>query len=144
MTHQELVELAGKWLKKHTQNILIPNCGTVITEMNSATLTGEIPDVIGWCSWCSVLIEVKVSRKDFLRDKNKNFKKSLDLGMGEYKYYICPKGLIKESDLPENWGLIWVDSNKNIMIKKKSDKHNANLNSERSLLLSLIRRYKIK
>ncbi|NEH32643.1 hypothetical protein [Rhizobium ruizarguesonis] len=30
-------------------------------------------------------------------------------GMGHYRSYLCPKGLITPEDVPENWGLIWYD-----------------------------------
>ncbi|EBA4459058.1 adenylosuccinate synthase [Salmonella enterica] len=60
----------------------------------------------GW-NGCSVLVEVKVSRSDFLRDKHKPHRKSG--GMGDYRYYMCPEGIINISDLPDRWGLLWVN-----------------------------------
>ena len=85
MTHKEIIKRAAKWLKKHTQNAIIPNCSLIAEDLTTASKTGEIPDVIGWCSWTSVLIEVKVSRSDFLRDSKKPFRKFADMGMGEHK-----------------------------------------------------------
>ena len=76
MTHEQIVVIAGKWLKKHEQNIVIPNCSLVLTELVAATTSGEIPDVIGWCSWISVLIEVKTSRADYFRDSLNGFSES--------------------------------------------------------------------
>ncbi len=29
-------------------------------------------------------------------------------GMGKYRWYICPKGLIKVEELPTHWGLLYV------------------------------------
>ena len=74
ITHKDLVSRGTKWIKKHTSNIAIPNCSIVAEDLTTATSTGETPDIIGWASWCSVLIEVKASRSDFLRDKKKNFR----------------------------------------------------------------------
>ena len=54
------------------------------------------------------MIETKITRYDFLADKNKKFRKDPSLGIGKYRYYACPKGLIKIEELPEKWGLIEV------------------------------------
>jgi hypothetical protein len=29
--------------------------------------------------------------------------------MGTFRFYLCPAGIINARDLPEKWGLIWVD-----------------------------------
>ena len=144
MTHEKIVAVAGKWLKKHEQNILIPNCSLVLTELVAATTSGEIPDVIGWCSWISVLIEVKTSRADYFRDSLKPFRAYGNLSMGELKYYICPTGMISIDEVPEYWGLLYIDESHNITIEKVAVACAANLKSERALLLSKIRRDKIK
>ena len=140
MTHAELVVIASKWLKKHPQNIVVPNCSLVVSEITSVTSSGEIPDVIGWCSWASVLIEVKSSRSDFLRDSKKPFRKFADMGMGEFKYYICPTDLLTVEEMPEHWGLLYCDEKGKITIQKVAEKHEANLISERTLILSINRR----
>jgi hypothetical protein len=140
ITHKQLVELAAKWLKKHKENIVIPNCPIVSSETACVSASGEIADVIGWCYWTSVLIEVKVSKNDFKNDKKKRFKILHESGMGELRYYCCPKGLIAVSDLPENWGLLEICEKNKITIVKKAERCNSNLISERSLLLSIIRR----
>lgn len=30
-----------------------------------------------------------------------------ELGMGNYRSYLCPAGLIGVGDVPERWGLVW-------------------------------------
>ncbi|MEB2440984.1 adenylosuccinate synthase [Citrobacter braakii] len=55
----------------------------------------------------SVLVEVKVSRSDFLRDKHKPHRQRG--GLGDYRYYMCPEGIININDLPDRWGLLWVN-----------------------------------
>ena len=57
----------------------------------------------------SILVEAKASRSDFLADKNKLFRQYPEQGMGSFRYFICPKELIMPADLPEKWGLVWVD-----------------------------------
>lgn len=54
-----------------------------------------------------MLVEVKVSRSDFLRDKHKPHRHTG--GLGDFRYYMCPEGMIKIEDLPDRWGLLWVN-----------------------------------
>ena len=143
MTHKELTEKAAKWLKKHTQNIRVANCPLVVTDFVAMNGTGETPDVLGWNYCYSVLIEVKMSRSDFHRDKRKRFKKEVDMGMGQFRYYCCPTGLLKPEEMPDGWGLLYAHQKPKtirIEIVKVADKLPANLDAERSMLLSIIRR----
>lgn len=101
LTHRELVEVGYEWLLKNG------GCGVAFKELKSINV--EIPDVIGFCSWTSTVLECKVSRSDFLKDLKKSHRKH---GMGDFRLYICPTGLIKKSELPERWGLIYVSPQK--------------------------------
>lgn len=139
ITHSELTEIGKKWLKKHAQNILLPNCAIVVSEYVAASESREIPDIIGWCTWASVLIEVKVSRSDFLADHKKPFRINQDEGMGNFRYYLCPEGLIKEIEVPGGWGLIYFNPT-GLQIVKKAKKLTANLKGERSMLYSIARK----
>lgn len=62
--HRELCRLAGKWLRK--PKFGSSYCPYVAVEL--VTANPETPDVFGWNYWATVLIEVKVSRSDFLAD----------------------------------------------------------------------------
>lgn len=101
MTHAELVKIAERWL------IGSRKCGAVITEM--VTLGIETPDAIGFRDGSSTLVECKASRSDFLADAKKLFRCNPWMGMGTYRFYLCPAGVITFQDLPEKWGLIWVN-----------------------------------
>lgn len=68
----------------------------------------ERVDALLFCSDSSYLIETKVSRSDFLADAKKPFRKDPSQGIGDYRYYACPEGLIKPDELPEKWGLIYA------------------------------------
>lgn len=112
LTHASLTELAVRWLKRsHSQNG--PGCHIAVSECRSG-LTGEIPDAIGWRvaghNDGSTVVEVKASRGDFLTDKNKPHRNGEEIGLGNWRYYLCPEGVIKSDDLPEDWGLLWVNS----------------------------------
>lgn len=108
MTHSELVEYSYRWMIKNT------GVGFAFKELKS--IDREIPDVIGFDSWHSVLIECKVSRSDFLSDKNKRHRVD-GAGMGNWRFYSCPVDLISINDLPKGWGLIYVDDKGKSRIK---------------------------
>lgn len=102
VTHKELTFLGEKWLKKR-------GAGVVMREIRAYTRNNENPDIIGWVNSTSVMIECKTSRADFHADKKKLFRRFPEKGMGDFRIYLCPEGIIKPEDLPENWGLLWYD-----------------------------------
>lgn len=97
-THSELVLLANRWLRNQR------NCGLAVREMGGSN--AEIPDCIGWNATWSHLIEVKTSRSDFLADKSKPWRQEPRKGMGMFRYYLAPTGIIEPEELPERWGLL--------------------------------------
>jgi hypothetical protein len=136
--HRKLCERGERWLTRHSQSIFVPNCGIVAVEL-LAQVEKEIPDVIGWCSWCSVMIEVKVQRSDFLKDFKKQFRENYIDGVGEFRYYLCPENLITVEELPGLWGLLY-ETKKGIKIIKKAKRQKANFRAERNMLTSYIRK----
>lgn len=107
-THAALCDVAVKWLKRpHSGGG--PGCLVAVSEV-AGGWTGEIPDAIGfslshWESGATV-IEVKVSRSDFLADRHKPHRHAG--GMGSWRYFMAPAGLIALDELPADWGLIEV------------------------------------
>lgn len=145
MTHKELVEIGYKWL--------LQRCGFAFKELNAYTTYGEVPDVIGFRGDCSILLEAKMSRADFLADAKKLFRHYPWQGLGEHRFYICPEGLIKKEELPENWGLIYVKENGRIKVIHKAYQGNMyhqnkferfDAFGERALMYSALRRLHIK
>jgi hypothetical protein len=100
-THRELVEIGYKWL--------MIRCSFAFKELVAMTYYGESPDVIGFNSSGSFVLEAKTSRSDFLKDKKKIFRQIPEYGMGDWRFFICKKGLIKTDELPMWWGLIEVN-----------------------------------
>lgn len=100
MTHTECVLAAARWLDG--------KCQVVLPEF--FTHNSELPDAIGFTAYGrnSHMIECKVSRGDFLKDKKKLFRQWPEQGMGNFRYYCCPKGMIKLEEVPGNWGLIYI------------------------------------
>ena len=89
MKHKELVDLGADWLLKKAPNVDL-KCQFVVKEI---VFSGnESPDIFGIRSGHTVLIEVKVSRSDFLKDKKK-FCRIHDFdALGQRRYFLCPKG----------------------------------------------------
>lgn len=117
MTHAELCKLAVKWLQRpNSRNG--PGCAVALSECRTGW-DGEIPDAIGFRTSGSgidtTLIEVKTSRSDFLADKAKPHR--LEGGVGDYRYYMAPEGVLCHSDMPERWGLIEVNKRGHIKIR---------------------------
>lgn len=130
MTHSALCERAARWLKSKQ--------GCVFACHELVAATGEIPDAIGFKAWASYLVEVKMSRADFLRNGKKRHQQQ-ERGMGNFRWFLCPPGIIKPEELPERWGLIYAYENRiEEIVRPRNLK--ANTDSERIILVSLLRR----
>jgi hypothetical protein len=104
MTHAELVERAGKWLRNTRK------CGVVLLERVSGA-AHEIPDAIGWHkTFFSILVECKATRGDFLKDKTKFVRRHEGMGMGQERIYLTNLGVVKGvEEIPPGWGWAVVD-----------------------------------
>jgi hypothetical protein len=146
-THSQLVEIGRKWLLKPWRNASAPEgghgaCSVVITDMTSAAW--ETPDVFGWHGGFSVLLECKASRADFLADRKKYHRVHPEMGLGCQRYYVAPRGLISKDELPDKWGLVEIGDKGNTRVVQPSMIFDANVRAEVSILLSLLRRLKVK
>jgi len=131
MTHTECVAHASEWLRN--------KCNVILPEF--FTHNSELCDVIGFRAYgTSLMIECKVSRGDFLSDKKKSFRIRPETGMGDQRYYCCPAGLIKPSELPKGWGLIYVYPGGTTRCIKGSKTHEKSLDAEHHLLYYYARR----
>lgn len=139
-THEELVNIGRIWLMKPVAGR--PACTLAITELTTGET--ETPDCLGWSSSISVMVECKTSRGDFLSDKKKYFRRIPDMGVGMYRYYLVPAGLVSKAEVPENWGLIEVNEKGKTRCVKRALAQEANHKAEVTMLLSLIRRVEIK
>lgn len=129
-THKQCVEAATTYLSKR--------CNVVLPEFYS--WNGELADVIGFASRHSTLIECKVSRGDFLKDRSKHFRAFPEQGMGDYRYYCCPKGMIDKKELPEGWGLLYLYPNGRVREISDSRLFEKNMKAEHHLLYYYARR----
>jgi hypothetical protein len=118
MTHAELCALALKWLKR-PNSAGGPGCAVAVSECRTGW-NGEIPDAIGFRCIApnagSVVVEVKTSRADFLADGKKPHRASG--GVGNWRYYMAPEGMLAFSDLPAGWGLLEVNKLGHIKVRR--------------------------
>jgi len=139
MTHPQLVKLAVRWLRSY-------GCGVILSEQSCAN--GETPDAIGWKGKChSVVVECKVSRADFLADRNKPCRKKKDSAMGCERYYLAAQGLIKSEELPSGWGLLVCSGRKisvDVAASNRRLRSVEGLKYEMNLLLASLRRVEIR
>lgn len=102
MNHGDLILRGEAWLQRQHCKVILRD------DFRAYPSSGEQPDVIGWWNSASILIECKVSRNDFLSDKRKRFRRDPALGMGDWRFYLCPPQVIQVEDLPSGWGLLWA------------------------------------
>jgi hypothetical protein len=138
MTHAQLVEKAVRWLRSY-------RCGVVLSEQ--ASVSGEMPDAIGWKQAChSVLVECKVSRDDFLADREKPCRQKPEKGMGSERFYFTPPRLIGIEELPGGWGLLECRPGRVEMLQASSKnlRTTVGFRHEMNLLLSSLRRVEVR
>jgi hypothetical protein len=98
--HAELCRRAERWLR---------SIGCGVTAIELVSFAGEQPDVIGWRQGRSVVCEAKVSRADFAADLAKPWRLDPAQGMGDWRFYVAPSGLLQASEIPAGWGLLEWD-----------------------------------
>ncbi len=138
MTHAQLVQRAVRWLRAY-------RCGVVLSEQ--ACASGEMPDAIGWKRAChSVLVECKISRADFLADREKPWRQKAEVGVGCERFYLTPSSLLRPDELPAGWGLLEC-RNRDIATVKASAKNlrtATGFRYEMNLLLASLRRVEVR
>lgn len=144
--HDELTALGAKWLKRQGFSI-------VATELDALGVS-EQADAIGFRANCSAIVEAKASRGDFLADGQKPHRRAGGLGL--YRFYICPEGMIRPEEIPAKWGLLYANGKTIIEIVRpvgniwpggdtrferwSQFQHAANIEAERRILFSIARR----
>jgi hypothetical protein len=138
MTHPQLVQKAVAWLRSY-------RCGVVLSEQ--ACASGEVPDAIGWKRAChSVLVECKISRGDFLCDRDKPWRQKGKAGVGCERFYLVPAGLLQVQELPEGWGLLEYQKREVVMTRPsaKDLRTATGFRYEMNLLLASLRRVEVR
>lgn len=100
LSHSDLCQIAARWLRGK-------GCTVVLIEPQTLR-TDEFPDAIGWRNagaW-SWLVECKASREDFSRDKHKFSRREGATHLGQVRWYLAPKGLLRAEEVPAAWGFL--------------------------------------
>jgi hypothetical protein len=146
--HAQLVALGVRWVKQQ-------GFAVVASEI-CASGSREIADVIGFRASCSVLVEAKASRRDFLADRLKPERRDQCRGLGLYRFYLAPPDVIGLADLPPGWGLLHAQGARVIEVLRplgnmwpgagselqgwREFQHPVNEAAEREVLFSIARR----
>lgn len=101
MTHSDLIDVAVRWLRRRPHN-----CSVVFAELQVQSCI-ERPDAIGFgYGGGSILVECKVSRADFLKDRNKPHRA---FGMGGRRWFLTTPGVVHDRcEVPFGWGVAEV------------------------------------
>jgi len=143
ITHNQLVKIAGRWLRNTI------GCAVVLEEFNALIMSCETPDAIGWHGHRCILVECKTSRQDFFADLKKPARRpGTPYALGSFRFYLTPPDLIKESEIPEGWGLYEVHGQRVrhaggvSFTNATAPPFQSDKNSEVGLLVSSLRRLK--
>ena len=161
MTHDQLVERAVRWLKNGAKlprptikwvdnhavdgppELFTVKCPLVLSEFH--THIDERPDAIGFLhsGGTSILVECKVSESDYYADRQKPFRKDPDKGVGNFRWFLTPKGLVRESmSVPAGWGLLEV-CGRVIRVRKWATEMKKDSEAETIILYSVVNRLNI-
>lgn len=142
--HYELCQKGAKWLRGRK------NCerweGRWKYIAVEICVNGcENPDIWAFNGWSTIVVEVKTSRSDFNNDKNKSWHlpENEECLAGNYRYYLTPKGLLTQEDLPLGIGLLEYDG-KNITRTIRAERHKISNHADGIIMASILRRENFK
>lgn len=139
-THEDLRKVAVRWLTSYVR------CTVVLSEMHT-TSTQEIPDAVGFRGTHSHCVEVKSSRPDYFRNKEKSHVRIESLGVGVSRYMMVRRGLISVDEHIQaypSYGLLWVHEHGIVKSKHEGRPHEHNQSAEVGMLVSALRRIKTR
>lgn len=134
-------QIEGFLAEKHKKDVFIAQCKNGETR--------GVRDLLKLDGWAllrtyspltTIGYEIKVSRQDFENDQ----KWTGYLDLCHLFYFVCPAGLIRATDLPQNIGIIWVSRNGNLHTKRRAERHEPDIQKQHRLLIyALMSRSKI-
>lgn len=106
ITASEIIEVLRE---RHSQDVFVPECkdGATHSRIEHFKLDAWVMNK-SWANPCVTGYEVKVSRSDFVRDA----KWRAYLPMCNELYFVCPRGLIAETEMSDGVGLVWVSGSR--------------------------------
>lgn len=146
--HYELCLEGAAWLRSRRNSERFQNPWRYVWV--EPGLVGENPDIWAFNGNRTICVEVKVSHADFLADKRKWWRSEANTRkVGCYRYYLAPKGVISDTELPEGWGLLeWDGTVKrgryNISRKVKAPTVYSPTEGDLHIIGSLLRRERLR
>lgn len=131
-SHADLVSLGKRHLRGSRR------CDVVLVERGVGI---EIPDVIGWGVYGSILIECKTSRNDYYADAKKPRTNGVEFGMGAERWYLTPKGMLRPEQLRPSWGLLEARGSRVYRVVEAPVRANYDHRNEQRLLRSELRNW---
>ena len=68
----------------------------------------ECPDAIGWVNGHCIVVECKATLSDFRADAKKLARTESYVALGNLRFFLTPKGLLDNQEIPDRWGLYEV------------------------------------
>ena len=138
--HYRLCCEAAKWLKRR-KNAERWRSPWKYIAVELVCYAAENTDVWATNGECSIVIEVKTSRADFLKDGKKWHRAETmkEYQSGNFRYYLAPAGMIRADELPEDWGLLEWDG-KEISRVVASQYRPVNNHADLIIMSSILRR----
>ena len=142
--HYQLCCEGAKWLRRR-QNVEKYEGKWKYVAVEVCVVGCENPDIWASNGWSTIVVEVKTSRADFLNDKKKFWQQpGHEYGLaGNYRYYLTPKGLLSQEDLPAQTGLLEWDG-KEITRTVRAERHTVSNHADMIIMASLLRREEFK
>jgi hypothetical protein len=137
LSHRDLCLIGASFMKKNGM-LKWERPTYVVCELERSN--AECPDVFGFGAALTQLIEVKVTRSDFLSYGNKPWRINPQFGVGQLRAYMCPEGLIRTEDLPDKWGLFYWLGGKQIACIKNPELQISDTRQEMNIAASILRR----
>ncbi len=121
IVHQHLKEIGLKWIKTKVTDLVCP-------EVDFKNIY-SIADVVGvnFKRQEIRVIEVKATKKDFLRDKKLFNKETSYYYHSHYCYIMSPQNIINKDEVPYGYGLLWVNDKDEVEVVKNPIKNKSRL-----------------
>lgn len=116
-THKHLKRVALRWLKERVTDV-------VANEVDFYRIR-SVADAVGLNLKRREVrvVEVKATKGDLLRDKKLFDDGTSYLPHVQYAYVMCPTGVIQPHEVPNGYGLLWVDEYDNVKTVKRPVKN---------------------
>jgi hypothetical protein len=119
---------------RHKDDLYVPECKTGQTLKGSHRRLDAWVMARSYSPFRTIGYEIKVDRGDFVQDQK--WVEYLDYC--HYFYFVCPAGLIKSHELPDDAGLLWMTPSGRLHDKKRATRREPDADKLRSILVYVL------